>query len=217
MPPGSDRIVALRRLLAERHPTARPRAVRCVSTGIARLDDLLGGGLHTGGLTEFVSERASTGSQTCIGELLLATRLARQRIALVDAARAFDPTGLDDDALAHLVWVRCAGLAECWRAADLVARDPNFAVVVIDVRGLPVREVLRTRDAVWVRLQRAVEQVESVLLVQSDAAVVPNATCRVVFSAAIPPAALLAPRPAVAAGVAPVLQKIRTGRLEVSA
>src|SRR2546425_921790 len=133
--PESAKVVALRRLLDERFPAVRPREQRVVPTGVPVLDRLLSGGLLTGTLTEFVSAVLSGGSQLSVGSLLLSTRLARQRVALVDAAGSFDPTGLDDDAVAHLVWVRCDSLADCWRAADLAARDPNYAVVVVDVRG----------------------------------------------------------------------------------
>jgi RecA/RadA recombinase len=209
MPSEADKVVALRRLLDERFPTVARRERRIVPTGVPAIDALLGGGLLTGTLTELVSEAPSSGSQSSLGALLLSTRLARQRIALVDAAGAFDLAGLDDDAVAHLVWVRCASLAETWRAADLVARDPNYAVVVVDVRGFPVRELLRTKDSVWVRLQRAAEHAVTALAVQSDTAVVPNAARRIVFSQPLGAASLTQPRGAVLAALAPELQRSR--------
>lgn len=137
MSSGSDKVVALRRLLDERFPAARPRGVRCIPTGVAAVDRALHGGLLTGTLTEFVSDFPSAGSQLCLASLMQSTRLNRQRVALIDTPAAFDLEGFDGDALAHLVWVRCLSLSECWRAADLAARDPNYAVTVVDVRGLP--------------------------------------------------------------------------------
>ena len=217
MPSGSDRIIALRRLLEERHPTARSRTTRVIATGVPALDEILGGGLHSGTLTEWVSARASSGSQTSLGALLLHTRLARQRVALIDAAGAFDPEGLDDDAVAHLVWVRCAKLSECWRAADLAVRDPNYAVVAVDVRGQPLRALMRTRDSIWVRLQRAAEQAGTAVVVQSDSAIVPNAACRVEFIRSLEPGSLLAERSDIVHGLAPELQRMRVRRVEVSA
>ena len=209
MPLESDKVVALRRLLDARFPAAPQRERRLVPTGVPGLDAALDGGLLTGTLTEFVSEVPSGGSQSSLGSLLFSTRLARQRVALVDAAGTFDLAGLDDDAVAHLVWVRCASLAETWRAADLVVRDPNYAVVVIDVRGFPVRELLRTKDTVWMRLQRAAESAETAIAVQSETAIVPNAARRVVFSHPLDGLTLTQPRVDVLASLAPELQRSR--------
>lgn len=209
MSSGSDKVVALRRLLDERFPAAHPRESRLIPTGVPAIDHLLAGGLVTGTLTEFVSAVPSGGSQLSLGSLLLSTRQARQRVALVDAADAFDLTGLDDDAVAHLVWVRCATLGETWRAADLVARDPNYAVIVIDVRGFSERELLRTKDSVWVRLQRAAEHAETALVVQTTTPLVPNAAMRLTFTQSLDGRTLTKPRLDVLAALAPILQRAR--------
>ncbi len=194
MSAGSDKVVALRRLLDERFPTARRQDGRWIPTGVPSVDDALGGGLQTCTLTEFVSEHPSAGSQLSVAALLGSTRVNRQRVALIDAAQSFDLEGFDDPALAHLVWVRCESLDACWRAADLVARDPNYAVTVIDVRGFPERMLLRVRDSIWARLQRACEQAGTALLVQTTTALVPNAARRLAFSLPLPTDALTAAR-----------------------
>lgn len=209
MSSGSDKVVALRRLLDERYPAAHPRESRLIPTGVAGVDQLLHGGLVTGTLTEFVSAVPTGGSQLSIGSLMLSTRLAGQRIALVDAAASFDLNGLDDDAVAHLTWVRCATLGECWRATDLVARDPNYAVIVIDVRGFPERELLRTKDSIWVRLQRAAEHAETAIVIQSATPLVPNAAMRLTFAQPLNSHALTQPRPDLLASLAPILHRAR--------
>lgn len=210
MSSGSDKVVALRRLLDERFPAARARTARCVPTGVPAIDQALGGGLLTGTLTEFVSECPSAGCQLSIGSLLRSTRLNRQRVALIDTANAFDLEAFDDDALAHLVWVRCPSLSECWRAADLAARDPNYAVVVVDVRGFPERALLRTKDSIWTRLQRAAEQSETVLLIQTTTPLVPNAARRIGFSTPLTSDALTTSRADLIAAVHVELQRQRT-------
>jgi hypothetical protein len=209
MSAGSDKVVALRRLLDERFPAAHPRETRLIPTGVPAVDHLLAGGLVTGTLTELVSVVPSGGSQLSLGALLLSTRLARQRVALIDAADSFDLAGLDDDAVAHLVWARCATLAEAWRVADLAARDPNYAVIVIDVRGFPERELLRTKDAVWVRLQRAAEHAETAIVIQTTTPLVPNAAMRLTFEQPLTGQALVQPRLTVLAALAPTLQRAR--------
>jgi hypothetical protein len=212
MPPESDKVVALRRLLDERFPVAPRRVRRVLSTGVAQVDSVLRGGLVTGTLTEFVSVVPSGGSQLTISSILLATREARQRVALVDAAGTFDLEGFDDDALAHVVWVRCGSLAESWRAADLAARDPNYSVVVLDLRGFPLRQLMRTRDSVWVRLQRAAEQADTAIAVQTESAVVPNASARILFANALADASLMQPRAITLGTIAVELQRSRAVR-----
>lgn len=212
MPPESEKVVALRRLLDQRFPAARARARRIIPTRVSQIDALLGGGLLTGTITEFVSGVPSGGSQLAVASLILATRAACQRVALVDAAGTFDLSGFDDDAMSHVVWVRCHSLAEAWRAADLGARDPNYSAVILDVRGFPVRELLRTRDSIWIRLQRAAEHTDVALLVQTESAVVPNAGARIVFSHALGDGTLTTDRATVTMEVAVELQRARITR-----
>ena len=217
MPPESDQVVALRRLLEERFPAAPLRTRRIVPTGVRQIDALLHGGLVTGLLTEFVSVVPSGGSQLTFGSILISTRRARQRVALVDAADGFSLDGLGDESVAHLVWVRCGSLAESWRAADLVVRDPNYSVIVIDVRGFPERELLRTRDAIWVRLQRAAEQADTAVAIQTCLAVVPNAAVRVVFAQPLDGRALTQPRVDVVEAIGVELERMRLRAREGSA
>lgn len=209
MSSSSDKVLALRRLLDERFPVAAPRETRLISTGVPQLDGLLDGGLCTGTLTEFVSSEPSAGSQLSLGSILLSTRLSRKRMALVDAANAFDVETFDDDLLAHVVWIRAGKLADCWRAADLATRDPNYAVVAIDVRGFPERELLRTKDGVWVRLQRAAEQAETALVIQTTTPLVPNAARRITFVNALASDSLVQLRADLIENLAPELQRVR--------
>ena len=66
-------------------------------------------GLPAGRLTELVSTCPGTGGQTIIAELLHATRLARHRIALIDAANGFVADAVPSEVLRHLVWVLDGG------------------------------------------------------------------------------------------------------------
>ena len=105
--------------------------------------------------------------------LLITTRNARQRVALVDAADGFAPECVPSDALRHLVWVRPRSLAETMAVADVLVRDGNYAVVVVDLRGLAERELLNLPKAQWHRLQRAAESRAAAVLVQTTRGVVP--------------------------------------------
>lgn len=189
-------LAVLRQLLADRFPSTPRRAEGLVATGAAAVDAELSGGIPRGGLTELVAVAPSSGTQLVLGALLTATRGSRMRVGLIDAADAFDLEGLEDDDLAHLVWVRCQALDEAWRTADLLVRDPNFGVVIIDLRSVEPSLLKRTVATVWYRLQRAAEESQVAVLIQSAAATVPCARSRILFKRSYPPDALTAKRPA---------------------
>lgn len=173
--PASPSLADLRQLLAARFPAAVRRAETLVPTGVAALDQALGGGLPGGAFTELVCSHSGGGGLTLAG-LITETRKARQRLALLDAANGFAPEDLPAELLEHLVWCRCGGtdLSPLWLVADLILRDSHFAVAVLDLRGVPERALLRTPGSTWYRLQRAVEQSSVATLILSPTPVVPS-------------------------------------------
>jgi len=162
-PPES--LAALRLLLAERFPQAAPRPAAVLPTGVAAIDDVAGGGLQVGGITEVVALAPSAGGQLLISSLLAATRTRRMRAALVDALDAFDPQSHEPSLLQHLVWVRCRTLDEAMHAADILVRDANFALVMVDLRGIEWRALRRVPATTWYRLQRALERTDMAMVV----------------------------------------------------
>ena len=174
---------ALRSLVAARFPTTARQHGAGIPTGVAALDEALGGGLPAGKLTELVSETASSGGQLVLTRLLLTTRAARQRVALVDGADGFAPEAVPTDALRHLVWVRAHNLDEALAAADVLARDGNYAVVVLDLRGIAERVLRRTPSPAWHRMHRAAENRPAAILVQTPFALVPAVPWRLTLRA----------------------------------
>jgi hypothetical protein len=174
---------ALRSLVAARFPAAPRKHLGRVPTGVTALDEALGGGLPAGQLTELVSEAASSGGQLVLTRLLAATRAARQRVALVDGADGFAPEAVPTDALRHLVWVRAHHLDEALAAADVLVRDGNYAVVVIDLRGIAERVLRRTPSPSWHRMHRAAEHRPAAVLVQTPFALVPAVPWRLTLRA----------------------------------
>lgn len=179
-PPVS--VADLRQMLAARFPSATGKPGGGVPTGVRALDEALGGGLPGGRLTELVVETPGCGGQSVLAQLLLTTRAARRRVALVDATDAFAPEALPADALRHLVWVRCGNLEQTLAAADLLVRDANYAVVVLDLRGCAERVLRRTPATVWHRLHRAARGGGAVL-VTTGRALVPATPWRLVLRA----------------------------------
>ena len=181
VPESPVTLSALRSLLAARFPE-KPRQPGCgVSTGVTAVDEALGGGLPGGRLTEVVSAEPSSGGQTLLAQLLVSTRVARRRVALVDGADGFAPESVPPDALRHLVWVRCQNVAQALASADVLVRDGNFAVVALDLRGCDHRELRRTPATIWYRLHRAAETSGVAVLVQTTYPLVPAVAARLVL------------------------------------
>jgi hypothetical protein len=206
--PASEKLAALRHLLAGRFPSAPAATGRNLRTGLPDLDEATGG-LPLGAVTEIVCASPSCGSHLLLGQLLAATRLTRTRVALIDGTDSFDPSSFDPDLLAHLVWTRCAGTAAALQAADLLVRDANLGLVVLDLRHASPADLQRTPAPHWYRLQRAVAPTDLALVVATPRASVPSAQLR--FELATPHAvdALAADRSALAARLAPSLQRQR--------
>jgi hypothetical protein len=79
-----------------------------VATGIEPLDDMLGGGLPIGAISELVGPECSGRTSAAISFLACVTQAAKV-CAWIDVSNAFDPAsaaaaGVD---LARLLWVRC--------------------------------------------------------------------------------------------------------------
>jgi hypothetical protein len=171
----------LRSLLAARFPEKGRADANHQPTGCAPVDDALGGGLATGRLTEVVSSSAGTGGQTLLASLLESTLAVRRRMALVDAADGFAPGCVRPALLRHLVWVRCDGPDQALAALDLLVRDPNYAVVAMDLRGCPERELRRIPTTVWYRIGRAAEAGPAAVVIHSPFALVPAVPERLVL------------------------------------
>jgi hypothetical protein len=185
VPAPSQTVSDLRSLLAARFPERSRRPHGGVPAAVRPVDDALGGGLPAGRLTELVSAVPSGGGQTVLASLLAATQAARQRIALVDGSDAFAPGAVPADMLRHLVWVRCRAPGDAFAAADILVRDGNYAVVVLDLRGCAERALRRTPASTWYRLQRAAEGGSVAVLVQTQSALVPAVPARLVLGAAM--------------------------------
>ena len=200
-------LAGLRRQLAERFPTAPRVAARALRTGLAAIDDAVGG-LPLGAVTEIVGAAPSCGSHLLLEQLLAATRATRTRVALVDATDSFDPASFPVDLLAHLVWVRCTP-ATALAATDLLTRDANLGLVVLDLRHTAERELRRTPASFWYRLQRAVEPTDLALVVITPRATVPSAQLRFTLNTSHAATAFAHERPTLSTALTPALQRQR--------
>ena len=215
MSAAPEKLAALRHLLAERFPTV-PRTIgRVLPTGIPAVDDATGG-LPLSSITEIICASPSCGGHLLIGQLLAVTRATRTRVALIDSTDSFDPGSFDEDLLAHLVWVRCSTTATALSAADLLARDANLGLVVLDLRRAPEADLRRTPSTQWYRLQRAVEPTDLSLVVETPRASVPSAQLRFKLATSHGVAALDRERATLTAELEPALQRQRLQTIAAS-
>ncbi|HYP17516.1 MAG TPA: hypothetical protein VEQ65_09920 [Opitutus sp.] len=208
MAAAPEKLAALRHLLAERFPTAPRRAGRVWPTRIPAVDEATGG-LPLGAITEIVCAAPSCGSQLLLAQLLAGTRRERQRAALIDAADAFDPASHPADLLTHLLWVRCPGTTVALQATDLLARDANLSLVVLDLRHAPATELRRIPGPQWYRLQRAAEPADLALVILTPRPSVPSAQVRFTLATPHMPLALAQERHALVAHLPVTLQRQR--------
>ncbi|MES2693244.1 MAG: hypothetical protein V4773_07200 [Verrucomicrobiota bacterium] len=205
---GSKSIAELRRDLADRFPTAQRHTGRTLRTGIPSLDEAAGG-LPIAAVTEIVCAAPSCGGHLLLGQLLAVTRLSRQRVALIDSHDSFDPASYPTDDLAHLIWVRCGKTTDALQAADLLARDANLALVVLDLRRAPEADLRRISGPQWYRFQRAVEPTDLAFVVETPRASVPSAQLRFALSTPADFTILERDRPVLITQLAPSLQRQR--------
>lgn len=202
------KLSSLRQLLADRFPQADRGAARVLATGIPAFDEP-SGGVPCGAVTEIVCAAPSCGGSLLIGELLRAVRETHGRAALVDGGDTFDPQSWPEDWLHGLVWVRCRDGATALRAADLVTRDANFQLVLLDVRGVATAGLRKTPASFWYRLQRAAEPAGLAFVVLTTRALVPSAQLRFELTQSHGLDTLNSVRASLAAGLAPRLHRQR--------
>ena len=172
------KIIELRTLLAEKFPESAVAPVQArLPTRIESFDRCLEGGLPKASLTEVICPQHGMGSGTIIQALVSSTQAAGKHLALVDASDCFDPDGLTNEELSALLWVRCAGPEQAIKATDLLCRDNNLPLVVLDLAMCSPRQVREIPSTYWYRLQRVAEGNGSVALVFTPVPVVGSAAC----------------------------------------
>jgi hypothetical protein len=154
------KIVELRQVLAQHFPPQNAPPAALISTGLPSLDRILGGGLLRGAITQLIASLPSTGSTLFLQELIHALQQQAQLVALVDGADCFEPVSSAD----HLLWVRCRYALEAVKAADLLLRDGNIPVTILDLKQNRGAELRKIPSQTWYRLQRVAEETQTTLL-----------------------------------------------------
>ncbi len=160
-----------------------------VSTGVAELDELVGG-FPRGALNELCGP-ASSGRTTAMLAALAAITRAQEHCALIDVSDTFDPAsaviaGVD---LKRLLWIRCnsipqkrarkatetrilkttqktayARVEQALKATDLLLQAGGFSMIVVDMGDIRTAVARKVPLTSWFRFRRAVENTRTALL-----------------------------------------------------
>jgi hypothetical protein len=168
-------LAALRALVAEKFPQTAAAPSGRLHTGCAALDRR--GGLIRGCLTEVCG--SAGGGQLVISVLLEAATREGFFLSLIDGADSFEPADWPGEHLGRLLWVRCREVESALKAADILLRDGNLPVLLLDLQGASDRQLRRTPVGTWHRFHRVIESSSTTLLVFTPRPMVEGAPCRI--------------------------------------
>ncbi|HEY5707744.1 MAG TPA: hypothetical protein VIS96_19450 [Terrimicrobiaceae bacterium] len=182
----------LRTLVAEKFPQAPRRLESRLRIGCKAFDQK--GGFLRGAVTEVCGSSAG-------GSLLLAAMAdAAVRdglfIGLIDASNSFEPADWTDEHLRRILWVMGGAAAPAIRAADILLRDGNLPVVILDLQMLPMPQLRRIPASAWHRFRRVIEPTATVLTVLTPQPMVEGAAARMAIRTKLTLDAMHLPRPA---------------------
>jgi hypothetical protein len=179
-------VVQLRQLLREKFPGLKTRADELAihkrdgwPSGIAKLDQRLGGGFPKSAISEVIAPWSGCGSALLLLQLLRCAASQNQFTAFVDGRDSFDAASVEQTSLDHLLWIRCRNADEAVKATDLVLRDGNLPVVLLDLVLNPVAELRKIPAPTWYRFQRIVEESTAMLVAFTPAPMISPAEVRV--------------------------------------
>jgi len=172
-------LLRIRRLQADAPPLrGEDRRLRPLATGLAEVDALLDGGFPRGALSEIHGPTSS--GRTSVLLALLAQATGRGALAaLMDPLDRLDPSsaaasGVD---LARLLWLRGPRIASeeasskppaaAVAAVATLASSGLFDVVALDLADA-ARERRRLPSTTWLRLQRAVEDTATAVVLVAE-------------------------------------------------
>jgi len=178
---ASAKIIDLRKLLAERFPHPAVTTATHLFTDLPLLDQPTSGGFPRGGITELISPRTSAGSASLIHAIIRGAYRDNYFVALIDGHDSFDPCGFDNVLLQHLFWIRCSKASEAIKAADLLLRDGNFPLVIVDLVLNAPEQLRKIPQTTWYRLQRLVELIPAACLVLTRYKMVGSAQLKLVL------------------------------------
>ncbi len=140
--------------------------LRLLGSGIPEIDQLLGGGIPRGDVSEIVGAR-STGRTALTCALLASSTREGELVAVVDLPDALHPLSLEMSraALERVLWVRPPSVKVALKSTELILGAGGFGAVLLDL-DTPIAP--RLPGHVWPRLQRDARRAGVALIVLSS-------------------------------------------------
>ncbi|MEP2776046.1 MAG: hypothetical protein ABJQ29_14400 [Luteolibacter sp.] len=129
-----------------------------------------------GTVNEVVSTAPFQGMSLLISQLLAEDR--DLPLALIDGRDSFDPASHGNELCRNLFWIRCTETEQIIKATDLLLRDGNLPLILLDLHLVPARELGRIPDALWQRFRTEARSSGSTLTVLSPKVIVTSAHTR---------------------------------------
>jgi hypothetical protein len=145
------------------------------------LDSLLQGGLGRSAITEVASPGSGMGGALLLRALLRQCGHTGRLMGLIDGSDSFDPGGLEDSVLSRLFWVRCKTAEEALKAADILLRDRNLSLIVLDLKMNPAAQLGKISGATWYRLQRIARQSATAFVALTPQPMIASAETRLIL------------------------------------
>ena len=177
-------ILELRKRLREQFPDAHkaPPGKLCpprdaIKTGAPCLDRV---GIPRGTLTEVIGPTTapSSGGALVIASILHAAVGDQRTVILIDGRDSFDPATAGGELCRQLLWVRCRKASEAIKSADLLLRDGNLPLVLMDLQLNETRELNQIPGTTWFRLRNLAEQTAAALIALTPSQLITSAHLR---------------------------------------
>ena len=195
MQPHDSRLLqleALRSLVAEKFPPSPRRGNGRLLTDCRPFDQK--GGFLQGAITEVCG--SSAGGSLLLAALGNAAGRDGFFIGFIDAVNSFEPADWADEHLRRILWVMCGEAAPAIRAADILLRDGNLPVVILDLQMVPAGQLRRIPVSTWHRFQRVLEPTGTVFVVLSSQPLVESVPVRMAIRTDLSLEAMHIPRAA---------------------
>jgi len=103
-------------------------------------------------------------------------------LALIDGRDSFDPASYGPAACARLLWIRCHHADESLRCTDLLLRDGNLPLLVLDLQLNPAAELNAIPSSSWYRLRNLARQSGTTLLAFTPRPLIPAAALQLTLT-----------------------------------
>ncbi len=135
------------------------------ATGLGGLDEMFGGGLPRGQLTEIIVPGVSRGGGVVLAELLARARRERHYAMLLDVGLGFSVESFPEADLESLLWVGCDSIQAAVESLDVATRDENFHLFLLDGRDCEAADWRAIRVQQWYRVLQQLRQRDAVAII----------------------------------------------------